>query len=359
VARLVARRDEIADRLAALERESAELRGRVARHNESRRAAGSVAAALIDDVEDKRARLARLQSAVAVFSQIDAARKINGAGDTSRGENLPVLAERTSELESQISATIEPLLERRRGFDEQEKVLQQLHSALAALDEPSESLRRAAAESELELSQAEAKLSEAASARETAYRTLTESWVRRFVVKPLQPLSPEQLANSTIRALRLDARFQREAQAEWETKHKDQEPADVAATKKAEEVRALYDNRVRQVDATFVSLFAAPPAAPQDVFSSTVDQALFLANDGRLRNWLQPSEGALLKCLQDASSSSELTEELYLSVLNRLPTTAESAEATAYLAARQDERAAAIQDLVWGLLTSVEFRFNH
>ena len=49
------------------------------------------------------------------------------------------------------------------------------------------------------------------------------------------------------------------------------------------EIQILLDKRIQQVGSTFVALFAAPPASPQGVFSVTVDQALFMANDG-LRN---------------------------------------------------------------------------
>ena len=50
-------------------------------------------------------------------------------------------------------------------------------------------------------------------------------------------------------------------------------------------------------------------------------------------------------------------EELYLGILTRMPTEQESAEVASFLAARPD-RAKAAQELVWGLISSAEFRFN-
>jgi len=66
-----------------------------------------------------------------------------------------------------------------------------------------------------------------------------------------------------------------------------------------------------------------------------------------------------VKRLQKTTAPAELGEELYLSALNRMPTEDESREVSQYMAARKDDRDKAIQDLVWGLLTSLEFRFNH
>jgi hypothetical protein len=52
-------------------------------------------------------------------------------------------------------------------------------------------------------------------------------------------------------------------------------------------------------------------------------------------------------------------EELYLGVLTRLPTEAELTEVTTYLANRAADKQVAAQELVWALLNSAEFRFNH
>jgi hypothetical protein len=42
-----------------------------------------------------------------------------------------------------------------------------------------------------------------------------------------------------------------------------------------------------------------------------------------------------------------------------MPDEAEVADVAAYLSARPEEKAASVQELVWGLITSIEFRFNH
>jgi hypothetical protein len=50
-------------------------------------------------------------------------------------------------------------------------------------------------------------------------------------------------------------------------------------------------------------------------------------------------------------------EELYLGILTRMPSEEEVAEVSAFLSQRPD-RSKAAQELVWGLLSSAEFRFN-
>ena len=86
---------------------------------------------------------------------------------------------------------------------------------------------------------------------------------------------------------------------------------------------------------------------------------LFLANGGTLRDWLAARPGSLLDRLNAQKDASAIADELYLSVLTRMPTAEERKEVADYLARRNAERPAALQDLAWALLTSAEFRFNH
>ena len=60
--------------------------------------------------------------------------------------------------------------------------------------------------------------------------------------------------------------------------------------------------------------------------------------------------------LTDASA---VAEELYVSVLTRLPDDEESTIVTAYLEKHKDRRGAALGELAWALITSAEFRLNH
>jgi hypothetical protein len=59
------------------------------------------------------------------------------------------------------------------------------------------------------------------------------------------------------------------------------------------------------------------------------------------------------------NDSRELADELYVNVVARRPLPEESAEIERYLAERPKDRAAAVQEIVWAMLASSEFRFNH
>jgi hypothetical protein len=157
----------------------------------------------------------------------------------------------------------------------------------------------------------------------------------------------------------LGERFRREAESEWNDKHKDKKPDEVPAAQRESETAELYQQRCWQVEATFVSLFAGAPGSPQDAFQATVDQALFWANDGRILNWLAPGGGNLAERAAATDDDRAVARLLYRSVLNRPPTDDEQARVVDYLAHDRAERGRAIQDIIWALLTSVEFRFNH
>ncbi len=153
----------------------------------------------------------------------------------------------------------------------------------------------------------------------------------------LKPLSPEQLAFALLQATGV-ADAERKALGAGATE-------------------AALGARLAPQAAPLVKAFAGPPGTPQ-AFDATLDQALFLANGPTVRAWLAPRPGNLTDRLAALPSSDAVAEELYLSVLTRLPEADERREVGAFLAARKD-RTAALQDLAWALLASAEFRFNH
>ena len=93
----------------------------------------------------------------------------------------------------------------------------------------------------------------------------------------------------------------------------------------------------------------------QTDFYATADQALFFANGGTVRGWTS----TLARRLSSISEPKALAMELYLSVLTRRPDQAEMSAVEAHLADQKEKRTEAIREMVWGLLTSTEFRFKH
>ena len=135
--------------------------------------------------------------------------------------------------------------------------------------------------------------------------------------------------------------------------------ATTSPEQRQQQIDELYAKREKKVIAACVSLFASSPGAPQDVFHATIDQALFFANDGRVRDWLRPTPGSLSKRLSEISDGDLFAKELYLSVLSRKPSDDEVSMVAEYLDRRSKDRKAAQQELIWSMLTSLEFRFNH
>jgi hypothetical protein len=86
---------------------------------------------------------------------------------------------------------------------------------------------------------------------------------------------------------------------------------------------------------------------------------LFAANGGAINSWVAPAGDNVIERIAKQSEPKTAAEELYLAVLTRLPTEEESAEVAKYLSDHSQDKNAAAQELVWGLLNSAEFRFNH
>ena len=164
----------------------------------------------------------------------------------------------------------------------------------------------------------------------------------QFAVALLRPLTPAQFAWSMMQATG-EADLHRVAQGDKLTEDS------------LHNALVVYEQR-------FAQLFGGEPGSPPTSFESTADQVLFLANDPVMVSFLSQKAGNLTDRLAKlpVDNPQALADELYLSVLTRKPTAEDSADVQAYLADQTgDARVAAIRDLIWALLTSSEFRFNH
>ena len=156
----------------------------------------------------------------------------------------------------------------------------------------------------------------------------------------LKALTPEQLAFSLMQATG-------HAEAEWKAQGAKATESTVYA-KLVEHARPI------------IRAFSGTPGQPEgQTFQATLDQALLLRNGNTLRTWLAPRPGDLADRLGKLTDERALADELFLSVLTRLPTDDERQTVVACLNERPKERPAALQDLAWALVNSVEFRFNH
>jgi hypothetical protein len=160
----------------------------------------------------------------------------------------------------------------------------------------------------------------------------------RFAVAPLKPLSPEQLAYAVLQA----------------TGFTDAERLALGGNL---DDAALHARLAPQA-APFANVFGTTPGQPEEKFAATLDQTLFLKHGGTVRNVIAPRPGSLLDRALKIDDPNAVADELFISVLTRQPTPDERKDVVEALKAVPDQRAA-LAEIVWALIASSEFRFNH
>ncbi|WP_166829950.1 DUF1549 domain-containing protein [Thalassoroseus pseudoceratinae] len=164
-----------------------------------------------------------------------------------------------------------------------------------------------------------------------------------MAIAELEPLTPEQLAWSTLEAVGMSA-----------TQHtKASEQAKKNKSNAATELRKLLGSQAGVLVKTFA------PKSPTAGFDATAEQALFLMNAATSQNWLSPRTGTLVDRLEKTKDVSAMAEELFLSMFSRFPTDEEIRWVAEAIENHPQERLNAIQELVWATMTSAEFRLNH
>lgn len=192
---------------------------------------------------------------------------------------------------------------------------------------------------------------------ELAGEKLIASWRRSHALGQIRGLTPEQLSSATFYALELFRPVEHKVQAEWQTSLADKPATDDDRVALRKRIGDAVAARQGEIEDQIAPRFSSPGGTPQDGFFATTDQALLIQNDPTFQSWIQPTEGTLLHRLGLMKSEEEVVESLYLSVLSRPPDSEEREQVHEYLAKYPEERPAVLQELVWGLLASTEFRF--
>ncbi|MEO8497660.1 MAG: DUF1549 domain-containing protein, partial [Planctomycetota bacterium] len=121
----------------------------------------------------------------------------------------------------------------------------------------------------------------------------------------------------------------------------------------------LWDS---QVPHYFLKLFGRPMRATacdcERVAEPTTAQVLHVLNSPQIQEKLSHEGGRLVRLLTELPNDEMLAEELYLTCFSRFPTDEEKQVASGYLKAH-DNRQTAAEDLVWSMMNSLEFLFNH
>ncbi len=183
-----------------------------------------------------------------------------------------------------------------------------------------------------------------------------------FAVGQLKPLRAEQLAWSVMEATGTSTTTREALRSRFLRDPKMRDIFQLDAKRAVLLDRMVQQELARRMDGNvkvFVREFAPPSGEPQDQFHATAGQALFMNNGNLIRAWLVPRSANLTGRLLKIKDTDKLAEELYLSVLTRRPDPGERQAVAEYLKGREKDRAAAIQEMAWALLCSVEFRFNH
>jgi hypothetical protein len=91
---------------------------------------------------------------------------------------------------------------------------------------------------------------------------------------------------------------------------------------------------------------------------ATLAQVLLLANSDEIESKIGAGEGRIARLLKEKKPIREIVEELYLTAYARPPTSAES-QRIAKLVERQKDKRPALEDVLWAILNTKEFMFNH
>jgi hypothetical protein len=128
-----------------------------------------------------------------------------------------------------------------------------------------------------------------------------------------------------------------------------------------------------QVKSDFLASFGRPARITCDAAERssdpTIAQALAVINGDTLNKKLSAPDGTIALFLKLGLSDRRILEYMYLSAFSRYPTDAERQTLTAALEsarptkgaeqAQRDAHKQALEDMVWAMLTSKEFLFNH
>jgi hypothetical protein len=162
-----------------------------------------------------------------------------------------------------------------------------------------------------------------------------EANARHFNVAPLRPLSPTQYALSLVLATG-DESFDKAEGAEPRGKS------------------------YRSLEGQAGSLVATKLLDPRsERFQSSAGEALFMANNADVQRLVTPAGNNLAARLAAMPEVKQVVDTAVWSVLGREPTEQERDHLVKWIEERKDNRVKACGQLVWALLTSAEFRFNH
>src|SRR5262249_51922596 len=158
---------------------------------------------------------------------------------------------------------------------------------------------------------------------------------KAFAVASLRALTPQQYAVSLVLATG-DATFDQAADA------------------------AARNRRYRDLEGVSARLTSSKLLdARSDRFQSSAGEALFMSNHAAIQQLLAAAGNNLVSRLAAMADNKQMVETAIWTVLSRPPEAEEHAFLVRWVEDRKEDRGKVCGQLVWALLTSAEFRFNH
>ena len=110
----------------------------------------------------------------------------------------------------------------------------------------------------------------------------------------------------------------------------------------------------------FLDIYGRPSrvAVPERKATTSLAQALHMLAGSAYTDKLSEKGGRIDRLLQSPASDREIVEELYLASLTRFPTTKETRQLVRIIKAAPSQKQA-FEDLLWGVISSREFAYNH
>ncbi|MSQ95266.1 MAG: DUF1553 domain-containing protein [Gemmataceae bacterium] len=122
----------------------------------------------------------------------------------------------------------------------------------------------------------------------------------------------------------------------------------------------IWDNRMPSY---FFRIFGRPVRASvcecERSNEPSIAQALHLMNSEEITNKLRARQGTARRLANSKMTPSEIIDELYLSTLSRFPTDAERTVMLRIFTEAEGDRQAAVEDVLWALLNTRSFVYNH
>ena len=332
----------------------------------AREQAATVAEAVAKALEEARhasTLLAGDAEVTGVVSALDAQQQ-------TRQQTLDAAATAATEKAAAKSVADEKLAAARAAFDE--IAARRAPAALAELTRAADEAKRAFVACtqqlervawRLELAGDLLKVKHAFDADPLAAEVLWEGIVERLnenlQIASLRPLSPDQFALSLLQATGALARLEAAAAQAVDAKPPasvTEAPEPEKATAREKAIEQEFAKQAGSLLGSFASLYADPLV---EGFQATLNQALYLGNASQVSKELEPTGDNLAARLLTTEDAGAAADEVCLAVLSRPATEEEREDIALFFTEQAETRGQAVAELIWAMLSSNEFRFNH